>query len=601
MTKQTNNLNQNIIEIQSSIDVIPLSNSSYSQIWGIFRRINNETPKKEYQWESQAFALRPYSMIYKFPSRFSLFFETAEGNYSNDTQFTDEMFEYYYKRAQETTNPVLKTRYLDVIWEYKSPTDGKLKLKLADDLIKSCLELAKLCESSSNSEMLMIDSYYRAVSVALSLNITAQLKNIINLVNTVIDSLYTNAQYRWILDLAEIILMVYEKQKSLFDENYLDNLNNRLDFIQENYKQNNDFHLQRETLKILDTLTRLRKQKNNTPIIKIAESFIDEAKRRIADKNYLSAAHFYEMALREYMKTPDKEMVKKLKTEVRKCYKSAVQGEEFKQIGGQITIPQKDLDNIYNYFVSQPTLRDALYLLGASFIPDIETAKENVKKELQKSIFMQFAKITPLSNDLKVVEINTEDEKFNWRLNNYLITSVSINSYLVIGRILDTLRQQKKLSLRTLMKYFDDWGFMEPKNISIIEIGLERYFKQDYVSALYILVPQFESTLRNLLFNAGIDVTSFKVKTGTFEEKPFGFLFQEDVKKALGNNLIKYIAVVMVEKTGLNLRNEVAHGLLGRGKCLKSFTDIVIHLFLTLTRFSIIDDNEGEKNESSGT
>ena len=165
--------------------------------------------------------------------------------------------------------------------------------------------------------------------------------------------------------------------------------------------------------------------------------------------------------------------------------------------------------------------------------------------------------------------------------------SISMYTNLIISKVIDSLCETKGLSAQTLIDYFENWGLIDPENLSTIEAGFERYFAKDYVSAIYILTPQFESSFRRLLLRGGLDVTSFINKKGRFKEKTFGDLLDdEEVKKVFGENLITYIKVVMTEATGWwNLRNKVAHGLLPRFACTREIADIVLHLFLTLTGF----------------
>jgi hypothetical protein len=46
----------------------------------------------------------------------------------------------------------------------------------------------------------------------------------------------------------------------------------------------------------------------------------------------------------------------------------------------------------------------------------------------------------------------------------------------------------------------------------------------------------------------------------------------------------------MVEQAGLNLRNEIAHGLIKFSDITKTKCIIVIYLFLVLTRYSITNE-----------
>ncbi|HHQ0205086.1 TPA: DUF4209 domain-containing protein, partial [Listeria innocua] len=61
------------------------------------------------------------------------------------------------------------------------------------------------------------------------------------------------------------------------------------------------------------------------------------------------------------------------------------------------------------------------------------------------------------------------------------------------------------------------------------------------------------------------------------------------IKTFLGEDIHTLIQIIMVEPMGLNLRNEIAHGLIKQSDITKSKCILVIYLFLILTRY---DDNK---------
>ncbi|HHU6759932.1 DUF4209 domain-containing protein [Staphylococcus aureus] len=69
----------------------------------------------------------------------------------------------------------------------------------------------------------------------------------------------------------------------------------------------------------------------------------------------------------------------------------------------------------------------------------------------------------------------------------------------------------------------------------------------------------------------------------TFNE----FLLRNDVKSSFGNDIHKLIQIVMVEQSGLNLRNEIAHGLIEIRNVNYTKCILVIYLFLILTTYNI--------------
>ncbi len=594
-----------ILKILSEIKNINPSDLLYEKISDMLREVitlSKESGDKnliKYQWEAIAFDFYTPYRVFGRPenrsaSRFVPLIETNKGKYPDPDTITEKMFEYYHQRAKNTKNIVLGARYWDILWEFKVQKLPVKDMKILDTLIKSQLKLGKLCEKYPESEMLLVDSYYRAVSLCLKFNYKKPLEDIVKKLNTLIDTLYDKKEGRRVLDLAEIILIAYRHNGKMISRDVLTHLLEILNKIQAEYRKEGNSNLQRETLKIIIETERMKKdfpaaKKTNYTI---ANSFIEQAEANIkGDKpSYLVAAHFYELAMREYMNIGDKEKTKMLKQKIREAYKKMGESSELKVIEAKVKIPQKAIDEFCEIFTKLPTLNESLEKLGTypTLIPNVKEAKKEAEKQLKTSIFTQFFPITPISGDLKVADIITDDERYKWQLYKHLMLSISMYTNLIISRVIDLLCEKKELSAQTLIDYFEEWGLIDPENLSVIEVGFERYFAKDYVSAIYILTPQFESSFRRLLLKGGLDVTSFTNKEGRFKEKTLGDLLDnEEVKKVFGENLITYIKVVMTEATGWNLRNNVAHGLLSRSACTREIVDIVLHLFLTLTGFII--------------
>jgi hypothetical protein len=375
----------------------------------------------------------------------------------------------------------------------------------------------------------------------------------------------------------------------------LNELDRTLNTVNHNFKDKKDFHLQRETLKIIVTLEKIRK--NNIGIrntrVDFAKSYEEEADFHPA---FLIKAHALELAMREYINLGDKIKPSELKDKIRDAYRLAEDKGEYTEIKTEVKIPKTEIDEVCDLFVKQPTLNDSLKLLAFHpiLIPSVKKAKENAEKEMDQSILMKIIPPTPIVGDLKKATIEGEEEKFKWTWSRHILYHIQLQTTLLLALIINRLRDEKGLNSNNLMEYFSKWGLMDPRNYSVVEVGFERYFTGDYVSAIHILVPQFESALRRLLSKGGVDIT--KYDAGDFEERTFGrFLALPDVEKILGEDLNTYIKIIMTDQTAYNLRNNVAHGLLGKAHFTREPADIVFHLFILLTRFTLVEKKNKEK------
>ncbi|MCP3477627.1 DUF4209 domain-containing protein [Bradyrhizobium sp. CCGUVB1N3] len=98
--------------------------------------------------------------------------------------------------------------------------------------------------------------------------------------------------------------------------------------------------------------------------------------------------------------------------------------------------------------------------------------------------------------------------------------------------------------------------------------GFTRFFQGDFVSAVYVLTPLLEQSLRHVLKNSGYDVTKLNDATKTQEDRTISSLFEQmrtELVSIFGDSIVADIENVFLKKMGPNLRNRLSHGLLSDG------------------------------------
>lgn len=99
----------------------------------------------------------------------------------------------------------------------------------------------------------------------------------------------------------------------------------------------------------------------------------------------------------------------------------------------------------------------------------------------------------------------------------------------------------------------------------LFEAGIYAGLQQDLITAINVLVPQVENSIRCLLQDSGVIVYNLK-DDGTEEAKTLHALLDlPEVAEILEADLLFTLKAVFCSKYGLNLRNENAHGLLSDG------------------------------------
>lgn len=165
-----------------------------------------------------------------------------------------------------------------------------------------------------------------------------------------------------------------------------------------------------------------------------------------------------------------------------------------------------------------------------------------------------------------------------------------------MNRIFYTLIKNKKLTTNELSEYFSHSGLFEPNQLKIVNVGLEKYFKEDYVSAHHILVPQFEFFLLHFARRLGISTvvldTKLDVATRTLTLSET-HLDSEEFQKVFGENFCRQVKFVLFEPLGYKIRHKVAHGEISFEECNFQTVTLILYLYLFLLgRIGVKENHE---------
>jgi hypothetical protein len=109
--------------------------------------------------------------------------------------------------------------------------------------------------------------------------------------------------------------------------------------------------------------------------------------------------------------------------------------------------------------------------------------------------------------------------------------------------------------------------FIPPGHEGIFLRGLHAGFHGDFVVATHLLTPQIENSLRYALESHGVDVSNL-MSDGTQPVKVLGAIFgMAETKQIFGEPLCFELRGCLIEKTGCDFRNRVAHGFVHEGEC----------------------------------
>lgn len=317
---------------------------------------------------------------------------------------------------------------------------------------------------------------------------------------------------------------------------------------------------------------------------RVAESHEADANARSVASHLAAAAHL-EDAILVYQRLRMQDKVDELLRRIGEQYQAGQ--DEFGQIEVRGAIPRVEVERLYDVRLAPLSLGDALGALGAldAFQPSYAAAEERAQGIAEYAPLSALLARTIIRDDSPTRHIQSAEERYEAQVQRQFVFHINLTA-IVIGLMLQRLEQDKDLNARSLGDYFERWPLMDPRHLPFLRRGIERYYADDYISALHILTPQIEGALRSMLWQGDLAVTGFtRDAAGIDADTLSGLLRRKDVQAVLGQNFWRYLDTVLSAQDGLNLRNDVAHGLVKPAQVTKVSVVVVIHLLLCLTRF----------------
>jgi len=121
-------------------------------------------------------------------------------------------------------------------------------------------------------------------------------------------------------------------------------------------------------------------------------------------------------------------------------------------------------------------------------------------------------------------------------------------------------------------------------DMSLLVEGLRAWERNDQVKAAHVLIPQIERALRKIADGLGVPVTKAHPKvSGTSVAIGMGeILYNDRVAEALGPDATLHFQALYADPRGMNLRNEIAHGLIDANQFYWHLGNLIVHSLLIL-------------------
>ncbi len=285
----------------------------------------------------------------------------------------------------------------------------------------------------------------------------------------------------------------------------------------------------------------------------IAKSYVEEANTRLDQDSASLATFCYQHAIEEYRKIDEQAKIEDIIQKIRSINSKVLA--EMDVIETKIEVPAIQFTATNGYDLVKQIVDYTKRL-----IPSRNDISTKVKQDLTQNPLPRAVGNAATIGTKNPVSFDEYEESI---INSYIIRELNLYSLLADHRIASSVQKRedaKKISSKAYIKFLSDCGLDESLR-KLIAHGIKRHFEKDYISSIHVLIPQVEATLRYLLNKKGIN--TLKTKGDTIMDNELGGLLKDTAtRNLLGEDLTTYLELRFTEQEGMNLRNNVSHGLL---------------------------------------
>lgn len=319
---------------------------------------------------------------------------------------------------------------------------------------------------------------------------------------------------------------------------------------------------------------------------------IEEAKRAEESESFFSAAILYKDALEQADKLQDSDSIKLCKRKVVEMNKKSIEsGKDFKEFEFTHELSKKQQESLKKFIEEILKIKDknrVLKIIGKhpDFMPKVKDVEVQAKGTVP--LAHQIATLTTISDEghnLRGGSIGS----YSWFMEMYGLRQNVIMT-LCLSRLMYMLMNsnpyQDNMTVSNLSDYFTNSQLINPQKLKIILVGLGKYFDKDYISAMHILVPQFEAFFLDIAQKCGINIVALDKKKKDIATRTItlseNHLDSDEFKNLFGGDFCQQVKFILFEPMGYKLRHKIAHGEIRPSECNFQNSTLILYLYLVL-------------------
>jgi hypothetical protein len=213
-----------------------------------------------------------------------------------------------------------------------------------------------------------------------------------------------------------------------------------------------------------------------------------------------------------------------------------------------------------------PAIEALVALCGMDAIPSKARYQDEAKNILAGSPLLAMLSTSTLGSDGQVVATSPNGPTLPEKAADQYRLHAGMVAAAAIAPALDQLNMEHAYTLEDFQSLAARSPVVPPGREDTFGRGLYAGYRRDMVTAMHILMPQFQHLVRVQLKGAGCLTTTHDADGIDMEVGLSTLIERAEMVDVFGEDLKFAIKALMCDQTGPNLRNDVAHGLADDGR-----------------------------------
>ena len=248
-----------------------------------------------------------------------------------------------------------------------------------------------------------------------------------------------------------------------------------------------------------------------------------------------------------------------------------------------VTVPQEDIDTFLADIIGG-NLESTLSRIAIWFCPRLAEVRKQLENMQANTPLYSMMSLSKMGENQVIANVGSIAGDPEGRLMSQMADNLKVSSAL-LQLAIDRTREKHDFSVGTILPFLLQSPLFSSERLPLLEYAVTAYIAGDHVAAIHVLVPHIEHALRRLLGMLGKATNKHRRSDLTvMVEKTLNDILESEqaIRDYLGEDIVMYLRVVLCDPRRLNVRNNVAHGLMEPGQFHRFVSDRLLHIVLLL-------------------